>query len=163
MGRKKRPHYRIVAMEVTAPRNGRALAEVGLYDPLKATVNINEEAVRLWLDRGAQMTPTVKSLMQSQGVLSRWKGNEGRIREDALLKDKPKRKRKLAEAAAATEAAEPAAEAGDAGTAETPAVQEEAEAVETVEEPAAEAEATESAAPEESAEATDKPAESSET
>jgi small subunit ribosomal protein S16 len=102
-GRKKRPLYRIVAMEVNVARNGSRLGQVGHYDPLHAKVEIDEEAALLWLNRGAQMTPTVKSLLHSQGVLARWKGLEFTVREDALLKDKPKRRRKLAAAAAQEE------------------------------------------------------------
>jgi hypothetical protein len=42
------------------------------------------------------MTETVEALFRSQGVLARWKGREGTERKDALTKDKPKRRRKLA-------------------------------------------------------------------
>ena len=34
MGAKKRPSYRIVVAESTAPRDGRFIEIVGLYDPL---------------------------------------------------------------------------------------------------------------------------------
>ena len=110
IGRKKNPFYRIVAMEVSVARNGSTLGLVGSYDPLKAKVDVDEEAALLWLNRGAQMTPTVKSLFHSQGVLARWKGLEFEAREDALTRDKPKRRRKLATAAAKDEG--PAAEKG---------------------------------------------------
>ena len=95
IGRKKRPHYRIVAMEVNTQRDGTTLALVGHYDPLGAKIDVDEEAALLWLNRGAQMTPTVKSLFHNQGVLAHWKGLEFEVREDALTKDKPKRRRKL--------------------------------------------------------------------
>ena len=96
IGRKKRPYYRIVAMEVNTQRDGTTLALVGHYDPLDAKIDVDEEAALLWLNRGAQMTPTVKSLFHNQGVLAHWKGLEFEVREDALTKDKPKRRRKLA-------------------------------------------------------------------
>ena len=110
IGKRKQPYYRIVAMNVSAPRNGRALAEVGTYDPLHASVKIDTERAIEWRNNGAQMTETVAALFDSQGVLAQWQGREAQVREDALSKDKPKRRRKLA-AQAATPADEEAPEA----------------------------------------------------
>ena len=105
IGKRKQPYYRIVAAHVSVARNGRALAEVGLYDPMNASVKIDEEQAIEWLNKGAQMSETVADLFHSQGILARWKGAEGRVRDDALTVDKPKRRRKKA----AAEPAEPAA------------------------------------------------------
>ena len=109
MGKCKQPFYRIVAMNVTTARNGRALAQLGTYDPLHSNINVNADSAIEWLNNGAQMTETVQALFSAQGVLARWKGQEGTVREDALSHDKPKRRRKLAASAAAP--AEEAAEA----------------------------------------------------
>ena len=96
LGKKKQPFYRIVAIHSTLSRQGRALDQIGTYNPQHATVKINEESAIQWLNRGAVMTETVKALFRSQGVLARWKGFEGVERENALTKDKPKRRRKIA-------------------------------------------------------------------
>ena len=121
IGKRKQPYYRIVAMNVSAPRNGRALAEVGTYDPLHASVKIDTERAIEWLNNGAQMTETVAALFDSQGVLAQWQGREAQVHEDALSQDKPKRRRKLA-AQAATPAVEEAPEAEAAAEApEAPA------------------------------------------
>ena len=101
IGKRKQPYYRIVATHATVARNGRALAELGLYDPLHARVKIDEECAIEWLDKGAQMSETVAHLFGSQGILARWKGGEGRVRDDALTRDKPKSRRKHAAAAQA--------------------------------------------------------------
>ena len=106
IGKRKQPYYRIVATHVSVARNGRTLAEVGLYDPMHASVKIDEERAIEWLNKGAQMSETVADLFHSQGVLARWKGAEGRVRDDALAGDKPKRRRKKA-AAAPVQPAEP--------------------------------------------------------
>ncbi len=98
IGKRKQPYYRIVATHASVARNGRAIAEVGLYDPMHATVKIHEERAIEWLNNGAQMSETVADLFHSQGVLARWKGLEGRVRDDALTSDKPKRRRKKAAA-----------------------------------------------------------------
>ena len=155
LGRKKRPFYRIVAADVNSPRSGGTLDQVGVYDPLDASVKIDEEAAVLWLNRGAQMTPTVKALLHSQGVLGKWKGFDSTAREDALTKDKPKRRKKLASAAAAP----PAAEVEETAATEEPTA-DEAVAPESTTEAAPEAtaeeapEATAEEAPEATAEAT---------
>jgi len=137
MGKKKQPFYRIVAMDVRASRQGQTLAQVGTYDPLHAKVRVDEEAARQWLDRGAQMTDTVEALFRSHGVLARWQGLEGKVREDALTRDKPARRRKLASQAAQTAESEEPAESAET---EAPAPEPEAEEPETA---APEAEETE--------------------
>ncbi|HIG57057.1 MAG TPA: 30S ribosomal protein S16 [Candidatus Latescibacteria bacterium] len=120
MGKCKQPFYRIVAMNVTTARNGRALAQLGTYDPLHSSVNINADSAIEWLNNGAQMTETVQALFSAQGILARWKGREGTVREDALSHDKPKRRRKLA-AKAEVPAEETATEAPAEEAEEAPA------------------------------------------
>lgn len=110
-GKKKQPFYRIVAMNVSSGRQGQTLGQIGTYDPLHARMDIDEETALLWLNRGAKMSETVESLLRDQGILARWKGLEGTVREDALKRDKPARRRKLALATPTEEAAEaPAAQ-----------------------------------------------------
>ncbi len=71
-GRKKRPFYRIVAANSEAPRDGRFLEVLGTYDPLKdpAEIKIHADKVKKWLERGAEPTDTVRSLIKKAGVLS---------------------------------------------------------------------------------------------
>jgi small subunit ribosomal protein S16 len=69
-GRKKRPFYRIVVANSEAPRDGKFLEIVGTYDPLKDPVEvvIKHDKLQIWLDRGAQPTETVKSLLAKNPV-----------------------------------------------------------------------------------------------
>ena len=69
MGKKKQPIYKIVAADARSPRDGRFLEAVGLYNPLTEphSVDIKEERVLYWLNKGAQPTKTVKSLLRQQG------------------------------------------------------------------------------------------------
>jgi small subunit ribosomal protein S16 len=115
LGRKKRPYYRIVAMNATSPRDGQALAEIGIYDPLLSKVEVDEEAALHWLNAGAQMTGTVNALLKNQGLLARWRGGEGAVTEGFLTLDKPKRQKKLV----AAEAVIPVAKADEAPVAVT--------------------------------------------
>ena len=127
IGKRKQPYYRIVAAHVSVARNGRSLAEVGFYDPMHASVKIDEERAIEWLNKGAQMSETVADLFHSQGILARWKGAEGRVRDDALTGDKPKRRRKKA-AAEPVQPTEPVEQV--AAESAEPTEQEEAEPVE---------------------------------
>ena len=64
-GTTKRPTYRIVVMDGRRKRQGRVLEQVGTYDPRGGGgVSVDEDAVERWLDRGAQMSDTVRSLVR---------------------------------------------------------------------------------------------------
>lgn len=65
-GAKKRPFYRVVAADSRCMRDGRFLEIVGTYNPITepAKVDFKAERVQYWLDNGAQMTDTVRSLFK---------------------------------------------------------------------------------------------------
>src|SRR5688572_3450566 len=71
MGRKHRPFFRICAMDVRRPRDGRVLEELGTYDPLvpdtDARVVMKAERVTYWLGVGAQPTEKVRVLIEKYG------------------------------------------------------------------------------------------------
>ena len=69
-GKNKAPFYRVVATDSRNPRDGRFIEIVGTYDPLTnpVTVKIDGEKVEKWVNNGAKLTDTVKSLLASQGV-----------------------------------------------------------------------------------------------
>ena len=70
-GSKKRPFYRIVVMDRHAPRDGKALEEVGLYHPIEVEENqlqLNEERIREWLNKGATPSDTVKRLLNKRDI-----------------------------------------------------------------------------------------------
>lgn len=71
MGSKKRPTYRVAAMEALSKRDGKAVAYLGNYYPLEdGKVTLKEEEIVKFLLNGAQPTRTVKSLLDKAGV---WK------------------------------------------------------------------------------------------
>jgi len=71
-GTKKKPFYRIVVANSEAPRDGKFLEILGTYNPLTdpAAVRIDPERLRVWLDRGAQPSDTVRSLIKQKGLLA---------------------------------------------------------------------------------------------
>jgi small subunit ribosomal protein S16 len=69
MGSKKRPFYRLVAVNSATRRDGRALEYLGYYNPMTdpVVINLDEENIRKWMDRGAQPSDTVRSLFKKAG------------------------------------------------------------------------------------------------
>jgi small subunit ribosomal protein S16 len=72
MGAKKRPFYRVIVADARAPRDGRFIATLGTYNPLRhpAEVQLNAEQVRLWLARGAQPSDSVRHILMREGLWS---------------------------------------------------------------------------------------------
>lgn len=67
MGSKKKPTYRIVAVNSETRRDGRPLEYLGFYNPMvdPAEFKVDNEKVQKWLDRGAQPSDTVRSLLKA--------------------------------------------------------------------------------------------------
>ena len=65
-GTKKRPYYRIVVMDKMAPRDGKTIEELGFYHPIEAEdkqIVFDAEKVRTWVDKGATVSDTVRSIL----------------------------------------------------------------------------------------------------
>jgi small subunit ribosomal protein S16 len=117
MGRKHRPFFRICAMEIRVPRDGRVLEELGTYDPMvpetDARAILNSERIKYWLSVGAQPSDKVSVLIKKYGA-------EGtHVEAQRLALARLAQGRPLPRAAA--EAATPAAAPAEAAPAETPA------------------------------------------
>jgi small subunit ribosomal protein S16 len=71
LGQKKAPFYRIVVSDARAPRDGKFIEEIGIYDPTKepSAFNVNEEAAKKWLSNGAQPTDIVNKLFKNAGII----------------------------------------------------------------------------------------------
>jgi small subunit ribosomal protein S16 len=67
-GAKKKPFYRVVAIEKERARNGRSLEVLGHYNPMAhpAVVVLNRDRLDYWTRNGAQMSDTVKRLVENQ-------------------------------------------------------------------------------------------------
>jgi small subunit ribosomal protein S16 len=62
-GRKRKPFYRIVLMESLSKRDGRAIAELGYYDPMKKVISFNKKDLHKYINCGAYPTDTVRHLI----------------------------------------------------------------------------------------------------
>ena len=69
-GAKKRPYYRIVVTNSTAPRDGKTIEEVGFYHPVEKENQVSFQADRIkeWVSKGAQVSATVKSLLNKNQI-----------------------------------------------------------------------------------------------
>ncbi len=65
IGSKKRPYYRVMAIDERKQRDGRPLEYLGTYDPRvdPPALKLDLDAIEGWVGRGAQLSDTVRSLV----------------------------------------------------------------------------------------------------
>ncbi len=70
-GRKKKAFYYIVAADGRAPRDGKFIEKLGIYNPLThpATIELDRDRALSWLQNGAQPSDTAKRILSYKGVL----------------------------------------------------------------------------------------------
>lgn len=163
VGKVHAPQYRVVVADSRTARNGRAIEEIGIYQPLEdpSIIRVDSERVQYWLGVGAQPTEAVAAILKVTGDWQKFKGEPGaegtlrvaepkadkKVAYEAAVKEavsepktpapaKPKPKEDAASEEAAEEPAAQAAEEAEAAPAEAPA---DAPAEAPAEEPAAEA------------------------
>lgn len=64
VGKRKQHSYRIVAIESRNPRDGKYLEQLGWYNPRSKELQIDEEGIKKWQDKGAILTDAVKALLK---------------------------------------------------------------------------------------------------
>jgi small subunit ribosomal protein S16 len=104
-GAKKRPYYRIVVAEATAPRDGRFIEKLGTYNPLLPKdhadrITLVEDRVKHWLSVGAQPTDRVLRFLDARGFATRpARNNPKKAEPGAKAKERAAEKTKKGEAA----------------------------------------------------------------
>ncbi len=75
VGTKKRPFYRVVAVDSRKKRDGEVVDFIGRYQPIVngTQFEINEEKVLKWLGNGAQPTDTILQLLKKEGIWQKFK------------------------------------------------------------------------------------------
>ena len=61
------PCFRIVVADVKSQRDGRAVEEVGFYNPVSKEKKISVERIDYWIGKGAKMSRTVATLYGKAG------------------------------------------------------------------------------------------------
>ncbi len=75
VGTKKKPFYRVVAVDGRERRDGVVIDTLGQYQPIAADnqFNVNEEKVLDWLNKGAQPSDTILQLLKKSGIWKNFK------------------------------------------------------------------------------------------
>ena len=70
-GRRKQAFYHIVVADQRAPRNGRFIEKLGIYNPNTnpATIELDFDGAVNWLLKGAQPSETVRAMLSYKGVM----------------------------------------------------------------------------------------------
>ena len=116
MGTKKRPFYRVVAIDSRMARDGRFIDIVGFYNPMvhPPEIKMDDDKVYHWLRNGALPSEKVRELFRRIGLMEKWslvkkgvsiadldaKVEERRAKQPRPAADKEKRKRPNKKAAA---------------------------------------------------------------
>jgi len=96
-GRKKVARYRIVAADSRSPRDGRFIETLGTYNPQADPKEfaINVARVGYWLKQGAEVTETVRNLLDEDRFSEKYEALEKGLEIEKLdIARKPERKRK---------------------------------------------------------------------
>lgn len=78
LGRRRRPFYRISAVDIRTKRDGKVLEQLGWYDPLAKEdkqLFLEEEKIKEWIKRGAQPSDTVMDMLAKRNIIdaAAWK------------------------------------------------------------------------------------------
>jgi small subunit ribosomal protein S16 len=118
MGRTHRPFYRVCAMDSRSPRDGRAIEELGHYDPMvgdtDARAVLNKERIDHWISVGAKPSDNVRTLIKKYGT----NGTHLQQQEDALQRLVTKKPVEIARVPSPKPAPDPEPVAEEAATEE---------------------------------------------
>lgn len=69
-GTRNRPFYHLVAQDHKMRRDGRFIEKLGTYDPSheESHIELKEDRIRFWYERGAQLSSTVAKLLKVKNV-----------------------------------------------------------------------------------------------
>ncbi|MFD7157373.1 30S ribosomal protein S16 [Kribbella sp. NPDC059898] len=78
IGKKRTPHYRIVVMDARTKRDGRAIEEIGIYNPKTepSFIRVESDRAQYWLGVGAQPSEAVEAIFKASGDWQKFKGLE---------------------------------------------------------------------------------------
>jgi len=97
VGKKKQPSYRVIVQDKRRDPWGKAIEILGRYNPRTKpkTIQLNEERIKFWLDKGAAASATVHNLLVDAKILKgpKTKATHGHKKEgaEAPKKEAPKK------------------------------------------------------------------------
>ena len=110
-GKRNAPHHRICVFDSRTRRDGRAIEVLGHYSPLDGDdkIVVNEERLKHWVGKGAQMSATVQSLVRRLKGADKLRQGEEQRKAERAKKKAQARAKAAEEKKAEAPAAEPAA------------------------------------------------------
>jgi len=87
-GKKNAAFFHVVVADGRAPRDGKFIEKIGVYNPQTnpATIDIDADAALQWLLKGAQPTDTCRSILSYKGVMFKRHLAEG-VRKGAFTEE----------------------------------------------------------------------------
>ena len=100
MGTKKRPYYRIVAIDSRRAVGGPVLENLGQYAPIEkpGRVVVKEDSIFKWLDDGAELSDTVSSIFTQIGLSQKYQARKAgqdisEMEIQTTITEKPKKRK----------------------------------------------------------------------
>lgn len=92
-GKRDSAYYHMVVADGRAPRDGKFIEKLGIYNPTTnpATIDINFDSTVNWMMKGAQPTDTCRAILSYKGVLMKKHLLEG-VKKGALTEDQANQK-----------------------------------------------------------------------
>lgn len=87
-GKKNSAFFHVVVADGRAPRDGKFIEKIGVYNPQTnpATIDIDADAAIQWLLKGAQPTDTCRAILSYKGVMFKRHLAEG-VRKGAITEE----------------------------------------------------------------------------
>lgn len=85
-GRTHAPYYRVVVTDSHRRAFGREIEQIGIYQPCarpEPRIEIDREKALYWLERGASLSQTARSILSKQGILAAFAGQRRKPGESA--------------------------------------------------------------------------------
>ncbi|MDR2748980.1 MAG: 30S ribosomal protein S16, partial [Bifidobacteriaceae bacterium] len=79
VGKKKDPYFRVIVTDSRNKRDGRVIEEIGKYRPTEepSYISIDSTRAAYWLGVGAQVSNTVKKILELTGDYQKFQGKSG--------------------------------------------------------------------------------------
>ena len=76
LGKMRAPYYRIVVADARTKRDGRAIEEIGKYNPKTepSFIHVESDRAQYWLSVGAQPSEAVEAIFKASGDWQKFKG-----------------------------------------------------------------------------------------
>ena len=92
-GRKRQPLYHIVVADSRAPRDGKYIEKLGMYNPTTKppTIDLDFDKALDWVQKGAIPTDTCRSILSKKGVMLKKHLLKG-VRKNAISEEEAERR-----------------------------------------------------------------------